>query len=71
LSTALRERGVGQDTASLAARMAMAVFSHVATAWFARPDQDLDQLVRDTFEELRSLTAEAARSDVPSARPAR
>lgn len=57
LATALRDRGVSDSTAELAAQIGMAVFSHVATVWFRHPDRDLDQLVRDTFADLSALTA--------------
>jgi hypothetical protein len=43
----------------------MAVFTHVATAWFAEPVQSLDQLVRETFGQLRSLAAEPDPADAP------
>lgn len=70
LAGGLRERGVSASTASLTARIGMAVFSHVATTWFAQPELSLDQLVRDTFADLHSLTAApAALSGAPSAHP--
>jgi AcrR family transcriptional regulator len=55
LATALRDRGVSESTAALAAQVGMAVFSHVGVVWFHHPDRNLDKLVCETFENLRGL----------------
>jgi AcrR family transcriptional regulator len=56
LATALRDRGTPEPTASLAAKIGMAVFNHVAAVWFQHPEKNLDRLLRDTFKYLRALT---------------
>jgi hypothetical protein len=55
LATALRDRGVPEPTAALAAQVGMAVFSHVGVVWFHHPDRNLDKLLCETFEDLRVL----------------
>jgi len=60
LATALRDRGTPESTAALTAQIGMAVFSHVAAAWFLHPDKSLDKLLSDTVEDLRTLTAPLA-----------
>jgi AcrR family transcriptional regulator len=60
LATALEGRGVPASTASLAARIGMAAFTHAAAAWFANPDQDVAKLLDDTTAELCELTAPLA-----------
>ena len=57
MATALRDRGVPESTASLAARVGMAVFAHVSEVWFRDPAGDLDALLTGTFDELRALTS--------------
>jgi AcrR family transcriptional regulator len=56
LATALRDRGTPEPAASLAAEIGMAVFNHVATAWFRHPDENLDALLSETFNSLHALT---------------
>lgn len=56
LATALRDRGVPEATASLAAQIGMAAYGNAAAAWFRHPDRDLDTIVRDAFDDLRALT---------------
>jgi len=63
LATALRDRGAAESTAALAAQIGMAVFSHVGASWFLHPDRNLDELIRETFEDLRALTVPLATAD--------
>jgi AcrR family transcriptional regulator len=60
LATALRSRGASESTASLAAQIGMAAFSHASAIWFLHPDQNPDRLLCDTFEHLRALTTPLA-----------
>jgi AcrR family transcriptional regulator len=60
LSTALRERGVCESSASLAAQLAMAASAQATSIWFVHPDRDLDELVLAAFADLRTLTAPLA-----------
>ncbi|HEX4786865.1 MAG TPA: TetR/AcrR family transcriptional regulator [Actinospica sp.] len=60
LANALRERGVPESAASLAARVGMAAFGHATAVWFREPDQNPDKLLHDTFAELCALTAPLA-----------
>ena len=57
LASALRDRGVSDSAASLAAHVGMAAFSHVAALWFQDPERDPDELLREAFEDLQALTA--------------
>lgn len=60
LSDALRQRGVGEPTASLTAQAGIAVF-HVAFArWVDEGNElELPALIRDSLDELRAVTAGA------------
>ena len=69
LATALRDRGASAAEASLAAQIGMAAFRHIGAAWFLDPDQDLDKLLRDTFDDLRTLTAPLATAADGSGQP--
>ena len=60
LATALRDRDVPEPTASLAARIGVAAFNHIGAIWIRHPDQSLDKLLSDTFEELSALAAPLA-----------
>jgi AcrR family transcriptional regulator len=55
LAAALRDRGTAEPTASLAAQVGMAAFNHVGATWFQHPEQGLDELLLDTFENIRAL----------------
>jgi AcrR family transcriptional regulator len=58
LAGALRERGVGDLPASLAAEAGIAVFRVAFERWIASADEkDLTDLVRDSFDELKTVTA--------------
>jgi hypothetical protein len=48
----LRDRDASESTASLAAQMGMAAFSHASAVWFRHPERDLDRSPR------RSATAD-------------
>ena len=60
LEGALRDRGADASTASLAAEIAMAVFHRAAAVWFAHPERDLDEVVRETFGRLPALVVPLA-----------
>ncbi|HEV2633955.1 MAG TPA: TetR family transcriptional regulator [Actinocrinis sp.] len=60
LATALRDRGTPEPAASLAAQIGMATYNHIAARWFQHTDESLDQLLRDTFESLHTLTGPLA-----------
>jgi len=60
LAAALRDRGVAEPTASLAARIGMAAFNHIGAIRLHQPDVNLDKLLLDTFEDLCALAAPLA-----------
>lgn len=56
----LRQRGVADHTASLAAEVAIAVFKIAFERWVADPGHlDLPQLMRESLDELRAVTVES------------
>nr|WP_202897022.1 TetR family transcriptional regulator [Actinopolymorpha pittospori] len=58
LAGALRERGVSESAASLTVQAGMAVFRVAFERWVNDTGQrDLAELIRESFEELRALTA--------------
>jgi AcrR family transcriptional regulator len=58
LAGTLRERGVSEPAASLTAEAGIAVFKIAFERWTAEGDQpDLARLLRDSFDELRAVTA--------------
>jgi AcrR family transcriptional regulator len=58
LADALRRRGVGDPVAGLTAEVAVAVFRTAFERWIeAAEDLDFGQLVRESREQLRALTA--------------
>ena len=58
LAGALRGRGAGDVAASLAAEAAMAAFRIAFQRWVAEPGrQDLPQLIRESLDELKAVTA--------------
>ena len=58
---ALRERGVAEPAAGLAAEAGMAVLRIGFEQWVADPDnQDMRALMRETLAELKSVTAAAS-----------
>ncbi|MED7925077.1 TetR family transcriptional regulator [Nonomuraea sp. LP-02] len=61
LAGALRERGVGEPAASLAAEAGIAVFKIAFERWAGEPGEeaDLRQVMREAFAELRAVTAGA------------
>ncbi|MGD1049885.1 MAG: TetR family transcriptional regulator [Solirubrobacteraceae bacterium] len=59
LAGTLRERGVGEPAASLAAEAGIAVFRVAFERWIAEgEDQDLARVIQDALGELRAVTAE-------------
>ena len=58
LADALRQRGVAEPAASLAAETAIAVFRIGFERWISETDQrDLPQLIRESLDALRAVTA--------------
>jgi AcrR family transcriptional regulator len=58
LAGALRDRGVEEPAASLAAEVAIAVFRTAFERWHEEnAKRDLTQLVRESFDELKTLAA--------------
>jgi len=58
LAGALRQRGVTEPAASLAAEAGIAVFRIAFERWIEETDrQDLSRLIRESLEELRAVTA--------------
>jgi hypothetical protein len=54
----LRQRGVTDPAASLAAEAGIAVFKIAFELWTSENSQaDLPQLIRESFEELKAVTA--------------
>jgi AcrR family transcriptional regulator len=60
MTEALHRRGVGDPAASLTAEAGVAVFRVAVERWVADPDaRDLPQVVRESFDELKAVTAGA------------
>jgi AcrR family transcriptional regulator len=58
LSDTLRQRGVTDPAASLAAEAGIAVFRIAFERWINEPtEQDLPHLIRDSLDELKAVTA--------------
>jgi AcrR family transcriptional regulator len=58
MSSALRDRGVPEPTASVAAELGALAFKQAYAAWIASDDdQDLAQLSLDTLEQLRATAS--------------
>jgi AcrR family transcriptional regulator len=58
VAAALRERGVEDRLADLAAHTGWATFHHAAGTWLGDPSRDLDTHLSEAFEDLRALSAE-------------
>ncbi|WP_234377169.1 TetR family transcriptional regulator [Streptomyces sp. TP-A0356] len=56
---ALRQRGVADRLAGLAARTGWAAFHHAAQAWIDDPSQSLDAHLLQAFDDLRALSVTA------------
>jgi AcrR family transcriptional regulator len=57
---ALRERGVPEPAASLAAETGVAVFKPAFARWVRGPGQDLPEIIRASVAELRGVLADRA-----------
>ena len=58
LAAGLRERGVGEPDASLAAEAGVAVFRVAFDRWASEPtDRGLDVVMRESLEQMRAVTA--------------
>ncbi len=65
VAEALRQRGVGDDLAGLAARTGWAAYQHAVQTWVDDPEQSLDKCLSRAFDDLRALS-----TPTPPARPA-
>ncbi|WP_328647519.1 TetR/AcrR family transcriptional regulator [Amycolatopsis sp. NBC_00348] len=65
VAEALRQRGVGDGPADLAARTGWAAYQHAVQSWVDDPAQSLDKCLSRAFDDLRALSA-----PTPPARPA-
>jgi hypothetical protein len=61
LAEALRQRGVPDRLAGLAAHTGWATFHQAAQAWIDDPSQSLDTHLTRAFDDLRALSATAPR----------
>ncbi|MEV7097937.1 TetR family transcriptional regulator [Amycolatopsis sp. NPDC051045] len=59
VAEALRQRGLGDGLAGLAARTGWAAYQHAVQAWIDNPAPSLDTHLRRAFDDLRALTATA------------
>ncbi|MDT7803089.1 MAG: hypothetical protein QOI78_6522 [Actinomycetota bacterium] len=59
LTEALRQRGVGDRLAGLAAQTGWATCHHAVQAWLDDSSRDLDEHLDEAFADLRGLTAKA------------
>jgi len=60
LAGTLRERGLGEPAATLTAELAIAVFRVAFERWIeGSDDQDFRQLIRESLDQLRAVTAGA------------
>jgi AcrR family transcriptional regulator len=57
VAEALRQRGVSDRLASLAARTGWGAYHHATQAWINDPSQSLDAHLRQAFDDLRALSA--------------
>ena len=70
LADTLRQRGVSDPAASLTAEAGIAVFKIAFERWINETNQhDLPELIRESLDELKALTAEDRRSPSASAQP--
>jgi AcrR family transcriptional regulator len=61
LAAALRERGVADRVATLAAQVGMATLSHALTSWLYDGSGDLHDYLVQAFHELRALSASSSK----------
>jgi AcrR family transcriptional regulator len=57
IADVLRRRGLGEPDASLTAEIAIAIFRTAFERWIETNDKPFPQLVRDSVEQVRALTA--------------
>jgi AcrR family transcriptional regulator len=70
LAAALRDRGTPEPVAALAAQVGMAAFNHIGATWFRHPEKGLDELLRETFEDLHTLAEPLAAAPASTQTPA-
>jgi len=67
MAAALRDRGVPEPAASLAAEMGVAVFKVAFTRWVSEPGQpDLPGILRESMNEMTGVLADRAAYSPPS-----
>jgi AcrR family transcriptional regulator len=59
VAEALRQRGVGDGLAGLAARTGWAAYQHAVQAWIGDPVPSLDTHLSQAFDDLRALSTAA------------
>lgn len=59
VAEALRQRGVADQLADLAAQTGWAAYRHAVQAWIEDPSQSLDTRLSRAFDDLRTLSATA------------
>ncbi|HEY2427823.1 MAG TPA: TetR family transcriptional regulator [Acidimicrobiales bacterium] len=57
LADAVRRRGTGDPAATLAAEAGISVFKVAFERWTTGPRRDLVRLIRESFDELKAVTA--------------
>jgi AcrR family transcriptional regulator len=60
LASALRERGIPDHVALLAAQMGMAALGHAVACWFDDGSSDLDDYLVQAFRKVRELSTSGA-----------
>jgi AcrR family transcriptional regulator len=63
LASALRERGIPEHEAVLAAQMGMAALAHAVARWFDEPCSNLSEHLSQAFLKVRDLSASGSRVD--------
>jgi AcrR family transcriptional regulator len=61
LAAALRQRGIADRVATLAAQMGMAALSHALTAWLDDGSVDLHDYLVQAFREMHALSASSSK----------
>jgi hypothetical protein len=56
VAAALRERGLSESLALLAAQIRMAAFGHAAREWRISPSHDLRALLAQSFDDIHTLS---------------
>ncbi len=65
LAMALRQRGVDERLAALAAQIGMAAFVHATVSWFADPSRRFGTHLSQTFDDVRKLALPLNSTEIP------